>query len=110
MPWLALPPDEALGPRGERLSNKYKVKGIPTLVLVDDLGNTITTDARNKIPQDRMGVGFPWRNPLAQVYSVLFPRSLRMLVKLQIDSVKTKIVGKIKGIFGMGRGQQPLSV
>lgn len=110
MPWLALPPEEALGPRGEKLSNKYKVKGIPTLVLVDDLGNTITTDARNKIPQDRSGVGFPWRNPLAQVYTVLFPRSLRMLVKLQIDSVKTKIVGKIKGIFGMGRGQHPLSV
>ena len=25
----------------------------------------ITTDARNKIPQDKAGIGFPWRNPIA---------------------------------------------
>ena len=59
MPWLALPPEEAMGARGQALSDKYKVKGIPTLVLVDDLGNTITTDARNKIPADKAGIGFP---------------------------------------------------
>lgn len=58
--WLALPPEEAMGERGAMLSDKYKVKGIPTLVLIDDLGNTITTDARNKIPQDKAGIGFPW--------------------------------------------------
>jgi hypothetical protein len=53
MPWLALPPEEALGERGEYLGKKYGVKGIPSLVLLDDLGQTITTDARNKIPQVR---------------------------------------------------------
>ena len=46
MNWLALPPDEAMGARGQMLSEKYKVKGIPSLVLLDDLGNVITTDAR----------------------------------------------------------------
>ena len=59
MKWLAIPPDEALGARGKMLGEKYKVKGIPTLVLLDDLGEVITTDARNKIPQDKAGVGFP---------------------------------------------------
>jgi nucleoredoxin len=106
MPWLALPSEEALGARGQHLFEKYKVKGIPTLVLVDDLGQTITIDARNKIPQDKAGIGFPWRNPLAQVYSTLFPRSLRMLVKLQVDAVRsklrTKLVGTLKRLVGRG--------
>jgi hypothetical protein len=59
MPWLALPPEEATGARGQMLSAKYKTKGIPHLVLIDDLGQTITIDARNKIPQDKAGIGFP---------------------------------------------------
>jgi nucleoredoxin len=59
MPWLALPPEEAMGARGQMLGDKYKTKGIPHFVLVDDLGQTITTDARNKIPQDKAGIGFP---------------------------------------------------
>jgi hypothetical protein len=59
MPWLALPPEEAMGERGQWLSQKYKTKGIPHLVILDDLGNTITIDGRNKIPQDKTGIGFP---------------------------------------------------
>jgi nucleoredoxin len=59
MNWLALPPDEAMGQRGQMLMDKYKVKGIPSLVLLDDLGELITTDARNKIPADKAGIGFP---------------------------------------------------
>ncbi|KAG7350813.1 alkyl hydroperoxide reductase [Nitzschia inconspicua] len=103
MPWLALPPEEATGARGEMLSNKYKVKGIPTLVLVDDLGQTITTDARNKIPQDKAGIGFPWRNPLSQICSIVFPRPLRMMVKLHLDAVRSKLVHTMKGLFGLGK-------
>lgn len=109
MPWVALPPEEATGLRGEQLSNKYKVKGIPTLVLVDDLGQTITTDARNKIPQDKAGIGFPWRNPLLQIYSIILPRPLRMMVKLQVDAIRTKIVHKIKSLWGLGK-KQPLAL
>ena len=59
MPWLALPPDEAQGQRGQVLMDKYKVKGIPSLVLLDDLGEVITTDGRGKIPADKAGIGFP---------------------------------------------------
>jgi hypothetical protein len=103
MPWLALPLEEAQGARGQSLSEKYKVKGIPTLVLLDDLGQTITTDARNKIPQDKAGVGFPWRNPVARIYNILFPRSLRMMVKLQIDSVRSKMINKLKSLVGLGK-------
>jgi len=103
MPWLALPLQEAAGERGQRLSEKYGVKGIPTVVLVDDLGQTITTEARNKIPADRAGIGFPWRNPVSQLYNTLVPRSLRMMVKLQIDTIKSKLVQKVLGVFGRGK-------
>lgn len=103
MKWLALPPEEAMGERGQMLSNKYKVKGIPTLVLLDELGSVITTDARNKIPADRAGIGFPWQNPLARLYSIFVPRSLRLMVKSQVASVKGKIVQRVKGVLGMKR-------
>jgi len=104
MPWLAMPLDEAAGQRGQELGDKYGVKGIPSLVLVDDLGQTITTDARTKIPGDKTGIGFPWRNPLSQLYNALVPRSLRMMVKLQVDTVRTKLgsklVQKVKKLVG----------
>jgi nucleoredoxin len=93
--FLALPPQEAAGPRGQGLMEKYKVKGIPSLVLLDDLGQVITADARNKIPADKAGIGFPWRNPIANIYVTLVPRSLRFMIKEQIQSVKNKVVQKI---------------
>lgn len=96
MNWLALPPEEAMGQRGQMLSQKYKVKGIPYLVLLDEVGNVITTDARNKIPQDRAGIGFPWRNPIARIYMTLFPKSLRLMVKSHITSVKDSVMQKLK--------------
>ena len=99
--WFALPPEEAMGERGAMLSDKYKVKGIPSLVLIDDLGNTITRDARNKIPQDKAGIGFPWRNPLSTLYMTLVPRSLRLMVKSQIGSVKEKLFTRVKQVVGL---------
>ena len=59
MPWLAMPPEEAMGERGQKLGQKYNVKGIPSFVLVDDLGQTITVDAVTKLREDKTGVGFP---------------------------------------------------
>lgn len=101
MKWLAIPPEEALGQRGQMLSQKFKVKGIPSLTLLDDVGNVITTDARNKIPQDMAGMGFPWRNPLVQLYITIFPRALRSMVKSQVDTLKGKLVQRVKGLVGM---------
>lgn len=94
---LALPPQEAMGERGQWLSQKFKVKGIPHLVLLDEVGNVITYDARNKIPQDKAGIGFPWRNPIARIYMTLFPKSLRLMIKSQVSSLKDGIVGKLTG-------------
>lgn len=98
MNWLALPPNEAMGQRGQYLGDKFKVKSIPTLVLLDEIGNVITTDARSKIPMDMAGIGFPWRSPISILVSTLVPRSFRLLAKSQISGVinlvKRVIVGK----------------
>lgn len=97
MNWLALPPEEATGPRGKMLASKYKVKGIPHLALLDEVGNIITLEGRTKVPQDRTGLGFPWRNPLSTIYITLIPKSLRFLLKTRVDEVKHKIVHMLKG-------------
>jgi nucleoredoxin len=40
-----------------------EVQGIPTFVLIDENGNTITTDGRKAISSDPTGVDFPWKPP-----------------------------------------------
>merc|ERR1712054_598115 len=61
MPWLALPfVDRA---KKEALSKKFKVQGIPTFVIVDADGKTITTDGREAISEDPAGENFPWIPP-----------------------------------------------
>lgn len=94
--WYALPPEEAMGERGTKLAEYYKAKSIPTLVLLDGEGGLITADARNKIPQDKAGIGFPWRNPFATLYINTLPKSLRFLIKSQIRLIKDTIMNKIK--------------
>lgn len=101
MNWLALPPNEAMGQRGQYLGEKYKVKGIPTLVLLDEIGNVITTDARNKIPMDKAGIGFPWRSPVSVLISTLVPKSFRLMAKSQVSSV----VGLVKKVL-LGKGDK----
>jgi hypothetical protein len=105
MNWLALPPEEALGPRGQMLSAKYRVKSIPTLVLLDEVGSVITLDARNKLSQDKAGIGFPWRNPLSTLYMTLFPKSLRLMLKSQLVGLKDKLVSKVKSMVPIPSGK-----
>ena len=95
MNWLALPSEEALGKRGSDLSDRMKVKGIPHLVLLDEVGNVITYDARTKIPTDRAGIGFPWRNPVSTLINVFVPKSLRLLVKDHVETLKAKLLKSI---------------
>jgi nucleoredoxin len=55
MPWLALP--YAKRDLKEKLSGKYGVRGIPTLVLLNESGELITTGGRGKVMDES---GFPW--------------------------------------------------
>lgn len=46
MPWLAIPFGEKAG---NALQSKFRVNGIPTLIIVDDAGQTIAADGRGQI-------------------------------------------------------------
>jgi len=57
-PWLAL--DYADRKRKEQLSSTFGVRGIPSLVILDVDGSTITTEGRGAISCDPEGLEFPW--------------------------------------------------
>jgi len=63
-PWAALP----YGKRDikQALSKKFKVRGIPSLVILDAEGKTITTEGREAVSQDPEGANFPWTPPTAE--------------------------------------------
>jgi len=58
-PWLAFPYDQRKAK--EKLSRKFKVKGIPTLVVLDGKGGLITGSGRESVSQDPNGEKFPWK-------------------------------------------------
>jgi len=58
-PWLALPYTDR--DAKERLSKKFKVQGIPSMVILDADGKTITTDGRSAVSSDPTGEEFPWK-------------------------------------------------
>lgn len=59
MPWKALPYEDR--DRKEKLSKKFKVQGIPAVVILDGDGNVITKDGRAAISSDPAGENFPWK-------------------------------------------------
>jgi len=62
MPWLALPYGER--ELKEKLSKKFKVQGIPSVVILNaETGDVITTDGRSAIMSDPKGAKFPWIPP-----------------------------------------------
>jgi len=60
-PWVALP-YEKRDVEGE-LSKKFKVKGIPSLVVLDAQGEVITTEGRKAVTSDPAGAKYPWVPP-----------------------------------------------
>lgn len=59
MPWYSVPFEERQVK--EALSRKFKVRGIPSLVLLDNDGKTISENARGKVMEDPAAEEFPWR-------------------------------------------------
>lgn len=58
-PWLALPFEDR--ETKDKLSKKFKVQGIPSLVILDSDGKTITTEGRQAVAEDPTGTEFPWK-------------------------------------------------
>jgi nucleoredoxin len=91
MPWVALP--YADRDRKNALSKKFKVQGIPTFVLVDETGKTITTDGRAAVGSDPTGEEFPWRQ-----------KSLAELLDFEVQTKSGRapmasLDGKVLGLY-----------
>ncbi|XP_049824373.1 nucleoredoxin isoform X2 [Aethina tumida] len=67
LPWFAVPFSEI--DLKTRLSRRYRIKsGVPTLVLLDRDGGTISVSAQERLVEDPCGNSFPWRpRPVDQV-------------------------------------------
>mmetsp|Transcript_106432 Transcript_106432/g.227284 ORF Transcript_106432/g.227284 Transcript_106432/m.227284 type:complete len:428 (+) Transcript_106432:113-1396(+) len=59
MPWLAVPYSDRA--RKDALSKRFKVQGIPSVVVLDADGKVITKDGREAISSDCTGEDFPWK-------------------------------------------------
>ena len=60
-PWLTMPyGGEAEKKIRDKLNHKFKVRGIPSLVVVDKDGKTATTDGTRFVQSDPEGKNFPW--------------------------------------------------
>mmetsp|Transcript_18548 Transcript_18548/g.34401 ORF Transcript_18548/g.34401 Transcript_18548/m.34401 type:complete len:404 (-) Transcript_18548:91-1302(-) len=84
MPWLALPFSERQL-KGE-LSKKYKVKGIPSFVILGPDGNTITMEGRDAVMKDPEGTKYPWVPPTAEEKA-----------KMVLDALGSELVEKAGG-------------
>jgi len=95
-PWLALPFDERATKAA--LSKKFKVQGIPTLVILDGAtGETITTDGREAVSEDPKGENFPWKPPT--FWDALGTEFLQGTEGDTVDVDELKGEGKVIGLY-----------
>lgn len=60
MPWLMLPYGDD---HKKSLSDKFDVKGIPMLVIIDAEGNTITKNGKGEVSSQGTAAFKKWANP-----------------------------------------------
>lgn len=84
MPWAALPYEKR--DKKDALSKKYKVQGIPSFVIVDPDGKTITTEGRTAVSGDPKGEKYPW-----------VPPTPAEKAKAVLDNLGPELMGKIAG-------------
>lgn len=100
MPWLAVPYGDD---RKKALSRTFKISGIPTLVIIDKNGDTITTQGRSAVSHDPDGIDFPWcPKPVNQLVGGTsagindYPSLIWYSEKDKTDTVKTTLEGIAK--------------
>jgi nucleoredoxin len=59
MPWLAVPYSDRA--KKDELSKKFKINGIPSLIILGADGQVITKDGRQAISEDPTGEEYPWK-------------------------------------------------
>lgn len=92
MPWLALP--YAKRDIKEKLSKKYKVEGIPSLVVVDEHGETITTSGRGPVLADDNVETFPWipKTVFELLGDTFVKNSETGIESVGVESIKGKVL------------------
>jgi nucleoredoxin len=87
MPWVALPFEKR--DLKASLSKKYKVQGIPSLVILGPDGKTITTDGRSAVASDPKGEKYPWVPPTASEKA----KAVLDIIGSDIDKAAGKAIG-----------------
>lgn len=84
------PPNTVHRERKSSLSTKFRVRGIPSLVILDENGTVITTDGRSAVGEDPEGKDFPWRpKPLSELIGTEFLTSSGVLAGEEVIRGKT---------------------
>lgn len=92
-PWLALPYSDR--ERKEALSKKFKVQGIPTVVILTPDGEVITLEGREAVSGDPTGEDLPWKPPkFEDVFS-----SMKIVSKDGAVSTGADMKGKVFGFY-----------
>jgi len=90
MPWTAVP--FADRERKAMLNKKFKVQGIPTMLILDADGNLINKDGRDAVMKDPEGAKFPWAPPTKE-------EKAKMLVEALGQDLVGKAGGKTIGLY-----------
>lgn len=92
-PWLAMP--YSMRAEKDQLSKKFKVNGIPSLIILDPEGEKISADGRSLVMENFEDcAGFPWRpRPFHDVVGETFVRQDGSKVG------KDAIAGKTLGLY-----------
>lgn len=91
-PWAAM----VFSDRNQKkhVSDKFKIQGIPSLVILDTDGSVITKDGRTAVAEDPSGKNFPWRpKPIKDLIGDSF------VGKDGASLDASAITGKIIGIY-----------
>merc|ERR1719311_1320821 len=92
-PWLALP--FADRERKEMLNKKYKVQGIPSVVILGPDGKIITTEGRKAISTDETGENIPWiPKTFAEVFS-----DLKLISADGTEKKGSDLMGTVFGLY-----------
>jgi nucleoredoxin len=95
-PWLALPYDKR--DLKTCLSKRFKVSGIPTLVILDGTtGEVVTKDGREAVSEDPTGVNFPWKPPT--FWEALGDTFLKGTDGETVEVEELKGEGKVIGLY-----------
>jgi thiol-disulfide isomerase/thioredoxin len=88
-PWTAMIHAEAVGKWGLDLQNRFGIKTIPALVLLDGEGAVLCWNAQWRLQEDPTGAKFLWQDPpvapcLPQVgFDLVLPDGARLATPLQ---------------------------